>query len=165
MISVLRELEQEHRVKVTMRQLFEETGTPRRLAEFIVARMPGTTGGTAPVEFPAARAGSAQPVTPEAPAREPAPEPVAPQPLAPPSVAAPAPTPPPAPVPAPAPAMTAPATPAPGPEYATREELEDLARKLQQISQIQLQMMSQLSQLLALQTASVTERLNGKVAK
>ncbi|MFE5917908.1 type I polyketide synthase [Streptomyces sp. NPDC056468] len=150
MISVLRELEQEHRVKVTMRQLFEETGTPRRLAEFIVARMPGA-------------AGLAQPVAPEPPAPAPAapappaaPEPVAPEPLAPPRVAAPAP----APVPAPAPI-----TPAAAPEYATREELEDLARKLQQISQIQLQMMSQLSQLLALQTASVTERLNGKVAK
>ncbi|MFF6979884.1 type I polyketide synthase [Streptomyces sp. NPDC008343] len=170
MISVLRELEQEHRVKVTMRQLFEETGTPRRLAEFIVARMPGTTGGTAPVELPAERAGSAQPAAPEVPAREPAPEPIAPQPvtprpIAPPRVAAPAPTPPPAPVPAPAPPISAPATPTPAPEYATREELEDLARKLQQISQIQLQMMSQLSQLLALQTASVTERLNGKVAK
>ncbi|EPJ42607.1 hypothetical protein STAFG_0340 [Streptomyces afghaniensis 772] len=33
------------------------------------------------------------------------------------------------------------------------------------MSRIQLQMMSQLSQLLALQTASVTDRLNGKVAK
>jgi acyl transferase domain-containing protein len=42
MISVLRELEQRHGVRVTMRQLFEETGTPRRLAEFIAARMPGT---------------------------------------------------------------------------------------------------------------------------
>ncbi|EGX56499.1 putative type-I PKS, partial [Streptomyces zinciresistens K42] len=49
MISVLRELEQEHRVKVTMRQLFEETGTPRRLAEFIVAR------GAERVGEPAAR--------------------------------------------------------------------------------------------------------------
>ncbi|MFF5482896.1 type I polyketide synthase [Streptomyces sp. NPDC012935] len=187
MISVLRELEQEHRVKVTMRQLFEETGTPRRLAEFIAARMPGTADGTARVEFPAEGAGSAQPVAPEPPAPAPAapasaapasaapasaapasaapaspaaepvaPHVVAPEPLAPPRAAAPAP----APVPAPAPA-----TPASAPEYATREELEDLARKLQQISQIQLQMMSQLSQLLALQTASVTERLNGKVAK
>jgi hypothetical protein len=33
------------------------------------------------------------------------------------------------------------------------------------MSQIQLQMMSQLSQLLALQTASVTDRINGKVAQ
>ncbi|WP_369275302.1 type I polyketide synthase [Streptomyces sp. R11] len=144
MISVLRELEQEHRVKVTMRQLFEETGTPRRLAEFIVARMPG--------------AGLAQPVAAEPPAPAPAaPEPIAPQPAAPEPVAPPRVA---APVPAPAPV-----TPAAAPEYATREELEDLARKLQQISQIQLQMMSQLSQLLALQTASVTERLNGKVGK
>ncbi|QOV40692.1 acyltransferase domain-containing protein [Streptomyces ferrugineus] len=117
MISVLRELEQEHRVKVTMRQLFEETGTPRRLAEFIVARMPA------------------------APSEQEAPPPPAP------------------PEPAPAPA------PRPASEYATREELEDLAHKIQQMSRIQLQMMNQLSQLLALQTASVTERLNGQVAK
>ncbi|WUH43867.1 acyltransferase domain-containing protein [Streptomyces sp. NBC_00443] len=150
MISVLRELEQEHRVKVTMRQLFEETGTPRRLAEFIVARMPGA-GLTQPV--------AAEPPAPAPVAMQPiAPQPVAPEPLAPPRAAALAPAP--DPVPAPAPV-----TPASAPEYATREELEDLARKLQQISQIQLQMMSQLSQLLALQTASVTERLNGKVAK
>ncbi|WP_086559655.1 type I polyketide synthase, partial [Streptomyces africanus] len=47
MISVLRELEQEHQVKVTMRQLLEETGTPRRLAEFIVARMPDAGTGAA----------------------------------------------------------------------------------------------------------------------
>ncbi|EPJ42606.1 hypothetical protein STAFG_0339 [Streptomyces afghaniensis 772] len=47
MISVLRELEQEHQVKVTMRQLLEETGTPRRLAEFIVARMPEAGTGAA----------------------------------------------------------------------------------------------------------------------
>ncbi|MFJ8630688.1 type I polyketide synthase [Streptomyces sp. NPDC093568] len=119
MISVLRELEQEHQVKVTMRQLFEETGTPGRLAEFITARIPG----------PAAQESPLPPV-----AREPEPEP--------------------APEPVPAPASA--------PEHVTREELEDLARKVQQISQIQLQMMSQLSQLLALQTAAATDRLNGK---
>ncbi|MGX1567787.1 phosphopantetheine-binding protein [Streptomyces sp. NPDC055509] len=146
MISVLRELEQAHHVKVTMRQLLEETGTPRRLAEFIVARMPDTTG-PAPT---GSQTPGAEPTRPVAPA--PAPEPVAP---------APAPEPvPQAPTPEPTPAATASA-----PEYATREELEDLAHKIQQMSQIQLQMMSQLSQLLALQTASVTDRLNGKVAK
>ncbi|MFE5812631.1 type I polyketide synthase [Streptomyces sp. NPDC056479] len=131
MISVLRELEQEHQVKVSMRQLFEETGTPRRLAEFIAARMPGALG-------------------PESPRPTTAPEPVpAPAPV----IAAP-----PAPV-------AAPDAPVPAPEYATREELEDLAHKIHQMSQIQLQMMSQLSQLLALQTAAATDRLNGKVAK
>ncbi|GGY41215.1 type I polyketide synthase [Streptomyces djakartensis] len=128
MISVLRELEQRHQVKVTMRQLFEETGTPRRLAEFIVAHMPGGTG-TAPTESPARRSEPAQPAA-AAPAAEPAPS----------GTAA-------------------------APRYATREELEGLADKIHQISQIQLQMMSQLSQLLALQTASVTDRLNGKAAK
>ncbi|MFD5857801.1 type I polyketide synthase [Streptomyces chartreusis] len=145
MISVLRELEQEHQVKVTMRQLFEETGTPRRLAEFMVARMP-------------AAAGQQQPQLPPAAVRVPEPVPVpVPAPVSLPTVAAPAPVPPPAAEPAPVASAA--------PEYATREELEDLARKLQQMSQIQIQMMSQLSQLLALQTAAVSDRLNGSVAK
>ncbi|EGX54619.1 hypothetical protein SZN_37016, partial [Streptomyces zinciresistens K42] len=65
--------------------------------------------------------------------------------------------------PAPDPAPVAPV--APGPEYATREELEDIAGKLRQMSRIQLQMMSQLSQLLALQTTATADRLNGRVAK
>ncbi|MGW5471203.1 type I polyketide synthase, partial [Streptomyces chartreusis] len=145
MISVLRELEQEHQVKVTMRQLFEETGTPRRLAEFMVARMPASAGRQQPQQPPAA-------------VREPVPVPVpvpVPEPASLPTVASPAP-----------PLAAEPAAPvAPAHEYATREELEDLARKIQQMSQIQLQMMSQLSQLLALQTAAVSDRLNGTVAK
>lgn len=142
MISVLRELEQEHQVKVTMRQLFEETGTPRRLAEFMVARMPVAAGQQKPQQPPAA-------------VHEPEPVPV-PVPVSLPTVAAPAP-----------PLAAEPAAPvaSAAPEYATREELEDLARKIQQMSQIQLQMMSQLSQLLALQTAAVSDRLNGTVAK
>ncbi|MFD0384839.1 acyl carrier protein [Streptomyces stramineus] len=50
MISVLRELEQEYSVKVAMRELFEETGTPRQLAVLIAGRMAGpvTAGPTAP---------------------------------------------------------------------------------------------------------------------
>ncbi|MEU0386620.1 type I polyketide synthase [Streptomyces chartreusis] len=132
MISVLRELEQEHQVKVTMRQLLEETGTPRRLAEFIVARMPEAETGTGSAEAVGERPGAPEPAARPAPATTPAP---------------------------------APPGGAPTPEYATREELEDLAHKIQQMSRIQLQMMSQLSQLLALQTASVTDRLNGTVAK
>ncbi|MET9415306.1 phosphopantetheine-binding protein, partial [Streptomyces klenkii] len=132
MISALRELEQEYEVKVSMRELFEETGTPLRLAELIVSRMPGEAAGAA----------------------VPAPEPVA--------SAAPEPVVPAAPV---APAAPGPVAPAAGaPAYATRRELEDLAHKLQQISQIQLQMMSQLSQLLALQTAATTSRLGDTAA-
>ncbi|NJP76652.1 acyltransferase domain-containing protein, partial [Streptomyces sp. AA8] len=164
MISVLRELEQGHQVKVSMRELFEETGTPRRLAELIAGRMPGQAPGAgAFVPAPAAAASAAPAVAPVAPV-----QPV--QPVAPPVplVEQPAATQWPA---APAPAVPAPAVPAapvapgapsdPAPEYATRRELEDLAHKLQQISQIQLQMMSQLSQLLSLQTAAATVRLNG----
>ncbi|NEE58362.1 type-I PKS, partial [Streptomyces sp. SID8455] len=44
MINVLREIEQEHRVKVTMRELFDETGTPRLLAELVAARLPREHG-------------------------------------------------------------------------------------------------------------------------
>ncbi|MFE9020760.1 type I polyketide synthase [Streptomyces sp. NPDC007808] len=102
MISVLRELEQQHEVKVTMRELFEETGTPLRLAEFIAARMPDAAA--APEQAPRERS------EPPAPAAKPhAPQPHAPQPTAEPRPAAVQP----APVP-PAP------DPAPGPEYATR---------------------------------------------
>ncbi|MGK5543448.1 type I polyketide synthase [Streptomyces sp. URMC 127] len=146
MISALRELEQEFRVKVSMRELFEETGTPRRLAELITARMPGET-------LEAAAAPAAPPVAPAAPAPPAAEQwPAAPAPAAPAAPVAPA-------------AAAAPAVPEAGaPQYATRQELEDLAHKLQQISQIQLQMMSQLSQLLSLQTAAATAGLNGSTA-
>ncbi|MCF3101569.1 acyltransferase domain-containing protein [Streptomyces roseoverticillatus] len=145
MISALRELEQEYRVKVSMRELFEETGTPRRLAELIVSRMAGEELGAvseaaavpSAAELAVAPAAVPEPVVPAAPA-VPAHEPVAPEPVAPAAGA---------------------------PEYATRRELEDLAHKLQQISQIQLQMMSQLSQLLSLQTSAAAVRLNGTVAR
>lgn len=197
MISVLRELEQQHRVKVTMRQLLEETGTPRRLAEFIAARTPD--GGAEPPQSGAERPGPPQatassdavgsvsadavgpafsdavdsgPAAGQAPrlAPEPAPPaaPPVPEPAAPaaPSAAAcpPALIPPAAPLDTPP--VTAPVSEpgspaAPAPAYATRQELEDLAQKVQQLSRIQLQMMSQLSQLLALQTATATARLNG----
>ncbi|MGW1071665.1 type I polyketide synthase [Streptomyces sp. NPDC002537] len=131
MISVLRELEQEHRVRISMRELFEETGTPRLLAELIAGRI-APAGG--PAEGFAADAPADTAVS------EPAPAPAAPERTT-------------GPVPLPEPQPPAAAgTPA----YATRDELEDLAGKLHQIAQIQLQMMSQLSQLLALQTATVT---------
>ncbi|UQI44833.1 type I polyketide synthase [Streptomyces sp. HU2014] len=144
MISVLRELEQEHRVKVTMRELFEETGTPRQLAELIAGRTAAPEGAPAVTEAPAPVA--LEPAAPEPPAVD---RPVLRQP--------PVPTPEPVAAPEPAPAAAAAAVP----EYATRGELEDLAHKLHQISQIQLQMMSQLSQLLALQTAAATSGLSG----
>ncbi|MEU3755589.1 beta-ketoacyl synthase N-terminal-like domain-containing protein [Streptomyces olivoreticuli] len=133
MISVLRELEQEHRVKVSMRELFEETGTPRQLAELIVRRLPLSPGD--------APAGPAERIPEPVRAPDPAPA-VAHEPIR-------------APEPVPS---------APDDAYATRGELEDLARKLHQIAQIQLQMMSQLSQLLSLQTTAATARINGKVA-
>ncbi|MGV9500955.1 type I polyketide synthase [Streptomyces sp. NPDC003642] len=79
MISVLRELEQQHRVKVTMRQLFEETGTPRRLAQFIAARTPDTgqppepTAGERPApERTAAASGAVPPPGPAGEAPSPA---------------------------------------------------------------------------------------------
>ncbi len=131
MIAVLRELEQEHQVKVSMRELFDEAGTPQRLADLVAGRMAGPqqpTGG----QYPPVAAPLPLP-TPSPTFTEPSPT-VAEYPL-PPSVA---------------PAPAAPAVP----EYATRQELADLARQIHQLSQIQLQLMTQLSQLLALQTAA-----------
>ncbi|MCC3773019.1 acyltransferase domain-containing protein, partial [Streptomyces sp. UNOC14_S4] len=61
MISVLRELEQEHRVKVSMRELFEETGTPRALAELIAARGGGAEAGATTPVAPAPAVAYAQP--------------------------------------------------------------------------------------------------------
>ncbi|MFF0387315.1 type I polyketide synthase [Kitasatospora sp. NPDC004615] len=129
LIHMLRLIEQEHQVKIAMRELFEEAGTPRLLAELIVGRIPG-----APAPAPAAPAA-------------PAPAPVAP-----------APAPVSAPVPAPAPVVptqVAPAVQPAAPVYATRQEIEDLARQIQQLTQIQLQMMTQLSELVTRQLASL----------
>ncbi|MFH8606029.1 type I polyketide synthase [Streptomyces sp. NPDC018029] len=128
MIGVLRELEEEHQVKVSMRELFEEAGTARGLAEIIAAKATATAGRA-----------------------EPRPERL-PDPLPEPQVQAaptsPAPT-------APAPAV-APA-PAASTEYATRQEVEDLVRQVHQLTQMQLQLMGQLSQLLAAQTAQTAQ--------
>ncbi|WP_055536333.1 type I polyketide synthase, partial [Streptomyces alboniger] len=45
MIGVLRELEEEHRVKVSMRELFEEAGSAKGLALIIVGKMGNMEGG------------------------------------------------------------------------------------------------------------------------
>ncbi|MGA4842926.1 type I polyketide synthase [Streptomyces sp. G45] len=140
MIGALRELEDEHRVKVSMRELFEEAGTARELARTIVrkaaaAERPGTESAPAPAE-PAYEAPA--PVAYEAP---PAPEPVAPV----------APV-----VPEPRPAA-APVEPS---AYATREEVAELARQIRELSRMQLQLMGQLSELLATRAPAV----NGTVA-
>ncbi|WP_223774321.1 type I polyketide synthase [Streptomyces sp. 135] len=133
MIGVLRELEEEHGVKVSMRELFEEAGSAKGLA-LIIVRKTGGAGVT--------------PVSPEPPAPTPASVPslTVPEPSAPaPSLSAPEP-------PAPAPAASAAQA-----EYATRQEVEDLVRQVHQLSQMQLQLMGQLSQLLAAQTAQTAQ--------
>ncbi|MEV0256648.1 beta-ketoacyl synthase N-terminal-like domain-containing protein [Streptomyces sp. NPDC050732] len=127
MIGVLRELEEEHQVKVSMRELFEEAGTARGLAEIIAGK---------------ATAGRAEPLPEPLPERNPEPQPERlPEPLPEPPVQA-APT---------ASAPAAPTVPAPAAsaEYATRQEVEDLVRQVHQLTQMQLQLMGQLSQLLA----------------
>ncbi|MEU7225454.1 type I polyketide synthase [Streptomyces chrestomyceticus] len=168
MISVLRELEQDHQVKVAMRELFEEASTPGQLAELIVGRMAGGAAepvrsepvAAEPVRYEAAATASAEPAR----AAEPIglPEPIgAPEPIAMPEpVRAPAPEPVRAPEPAPAP-VPAPAGPSGSAQPVTREELTDLVRQVQQLSQIQLQMMSQISQLSQLLTAQATSALTG----
>ncbi len=121
MIAVLRELEQQYQVRIAMRELFEEAGTPRQLAELIAGRM-------------------AAPPHPTVEQYPPAPVPV-------PASTRPQPT--------PAPPPPASAEPA-APQYATRQELAELSRQIQQLSQLQLQLMTQLSQVLALQSATGT---------
>ncbi|MFD8593544.1 type I polyketide synthase [Kitasatospora sp. NPDC059646] len=133
LIHLLRLIEQEHQVKVAMRELFEEAGTPRLLAELIVGRLPGAP---APGQTPVAAPAPVEPVVAE-PVEPVVAAPVAPAPAA--VVAA-------APVPA---------APAAAPVYATRQEVEDLARQIQQLTQIQLQMMTQLAELVSRQLASL----------
>ncbi|MFI7237496.1 type I polyketide synthase [Streptomyces cyaneofuscatus] len=133
MINVLREIEQEHRVKVTMRELFDETGTPRLLAELVAARLP-REHGTLP-----------HPVTPPVPVPEP--RAVEPAPARP-SV--------------PAPQRPAGPDPALSPQdtgFVTRQEYLEMAKRVQELSRIQLQMLTQLSQLLSLQTDATTAPL------
>ncbi|WP_051819421.1 type I polyketide synthase [Streptomyces sp. NRRL S-920] len=161
MIGVLRELEEEHRVKVSMRELFEEAGSAKGLALIIVGKM----GGGAPHAAPAtAVAPAPTPVPPSVPAPAPAsaptpapaPAPPVPEPVTPAVAPAPAPAPTfrdPTQIAAPAPV----APPGPAAEYATRREVEDLVRQVHQLSQMQLQLMGQLSQLLAAQTAQTAQ--------
>ncbi|MFD6435100.1 type I polyketide synthase [Streptomyces venezuelae] len=133
MIGVLRELEEEHRVKVSMRELFEEAGTARGLAVIIAGKSAGTSAGE-----PAEPEGPSVPAVATVPS---VPAPVAPAPV------------PPAPVP---PSST---------EYATRLEVDDLVRQVHQLSQMQLQLMGQLSQLLAAQTAHVASAADGQAGR
>ncbi|MEV1087749.1 type I polyketide synthase [Streptomyces microflavus] len=128
MINVLREIEQEHRVKVTMRELFDETGTPRLLAELVAGRLPREHG-----TFP--RPANAPVPVPEPHSEEPA--------AARPSAPAPR-----------WPAGPAPDLPPQDTGFVTRQEYMELAERVQELSRIQLQMLTQLSQLLALQTGA-----------
>ncbi|MFF2008122.1 type I polyketide synthase [Streptomyces sp. NPDC058195] len=152
MINVLREIEQEHQVRVTMRELFDETGTPELLAELVAARLPRQSGAAAPVAAAPVAAAAPAAATPVA---APISAPIA-APIAAPVATAPAP------VSAPLSAVLAPPAPPAPPAVAeggadgsvSRQELRELTQRVQQLSQIQLQMLtqiSQLSQLLALQ--------------
>ncbi|MEU6821369.1 beta-ketoacyl synthase N-terminal-like domain-containing protein [Streptomyces atriruber] len=139
MIGVLRELEEEHRVKVSMRELFEEAGTARGLAVIIAGKSAGADGPSLAT-------------APSAPA---APSAVVPAPAAPTVPAAPL-APPVAPVVPAAPAAPV-VSPPPSAEYVTRREVDDLVRQVHQLSQMQLQLMGQLSQLLAAQTGQAAQ--------
>ncbi|MFB7896905.1 type I polyketide synthase [Streptomyces xiamenensis] len=85
MINVLRELEQTHGVKVSMRELFDEAVTPRQLAELIAGRKsPAPVDAPAPpvVPAPAPPAPSATPPHAEPPVSSAAPVPPPPAPYA-----------------------------------------------------------------------------------
>jgi hypothetical protein len=108
-----------------MRELFEEASTPRLLAELIAARRNGTSSAGLASAGPATTA-TATTATADVDEAEPEPEPAQP------------------------------AVPASrDPDYATRQELEELARQVRKLSQVQLQLTSQLAALL--------ERTNGQV--
>ncbi|WEH38920.1 beta-ketoacyl synthase N-terminal-like domain-containing protein [Streptomyces sp. AM 2-1-1] len=171
MINVLRELERQHQVKVTMRELFDDTGTPRLLAELIAARLPRASGAasgpqrTAEAAAPEPTAPASHAVPPATPAAAPVPLAVPPQRSVPPTLAPPALEAPTA-VRPPSPAGVDPSSSvAPPAGFVTRQELDELARQVRQMSQIQLQLMTQLSQLLAAQNASAVERLDGEAVR
>ncbi|MEV7191437.1 beta-ketoacyl synthase N-terminal-like domain-containing protein [Streptomyces sp. NPDC093510] len=156
MIGVLRELEEEHRVKVSMRELFEEAGTARGLAVIIAGKAAAeqavagqaVAGRTEPLPEPLPESPvHAAPVA--APAYAPAPAPLAPAPVPAPRETVTAPTA--VPVSVPVPAAVPPARAA-STEYATRQEVDDLVRQVHQLSQMQLQLMGQLTRLLDAQT-------------
>ncbi|MFD9907831.1 type I polyketide synthase [Streptomyces sp. NPDC059063] len=130
MIGALRELEDEHRVKVSMRELFEEAGTARKLARIIVRK-----AGREP-----SYEGTAEPAYDDSDVYEDSVRP----------------------------AYETKAEPAYArreePVYATREEVADLARQIKQLSQMQLQLMGRLSQLLAAQAPAGSAAVNGRVA-
>jgi acyl transferase domain-containing protein len=127
MINMVRELEREYSVKVGLRELFEQAGTPALLSALVAGRSAGAAVAAVPV-----------PVTAAVPAAVP--------------VRAVVPVPGPAPTPTPA-AATAPtadaASPTPTPTPALT--LETLADQIRVMQKIQLQMMTQLSELLTLQ--------------
>ncbi|NJP66439.1 acyltransferase domain-containing protein [Streptomyces sp. ventii] len=157
MINVLRELEQTYRVKVAMRELFDEAVTPRLLAELVAGRRVEAAGPAAPPApvSPAPPAPAPAPAAAPIPAAVPDPEPAA--------VAAPVAVAPAAPVatttPPPQGGVAAGAPDAPGlaaatGDWATRQEVEELTRQVRQLSAIQLQLMEQLAQLLSRQVAT-----------
>ncbi|MFJ4961718.1 type I polyketide synthase [Streptomyces sp. NPDC088729] len=144
MINALREIEQEHRVKVTMRELFDETGTPRLLAELIAARLPREHRAVAPAPQPVAAPSS----VPRQRAAEPSPAPR--RSAAEPSTEVPLSA-------SPPPPADAESVPGDGDSaFITRKEYQELAGRVEQLSRIQLQMLTQLSQLLTLQAAATT---------
>jgi acyl carrier protein len=104
MINILRELEEDHHVKVAMRELFEAANTPRLLAELIAGRRNGAA------DPEAGRAGPAQPAEQAG--------------------------------------VVVPRAQEHAADCATRQELEELARQVRQLSQVQLQLASQLAALL-----------------
>ncbi|MFD3307833.1 type I polyketide synthase [Streptomyces sp. NPDC058694] len=170
LIGLLRQLESEFGVRMSVREMLEEAGTPELTARLIAARAgrpgSGPVGGQPPVDvgtgpaaaptpapapapFPASTSAVAAPASASAPApaspsvaAAPAPAPAST------SVAAPASASAPAPVAATAPAPVGPA-PA-GPEYELRSEVAELRRQVDLLAETQAAMLTQLSEAIAL---------------
>ncbi|MFD0557993.1 acyl carrier protein [Stackebrandtia endophytica] len=162
MVDLSRGLEETYGVKVTMRELFEDGGTPAALAKLVTDRMP--MAPPAQPEPPAQPQPAAQPEPVAAASTAPS-APEAPTPVpAPVSTPVPAPLPAPVPVPAPPPAAVAPppmaAAPPPVPwipptPYGTdpahsARTIEALTTQVQQLLSINQQLTYQLSQLTAM---------------
>nr|APD71734.1 type I polyketide synthase 1 [Streptomyces sp.] len=149
LIGMLRQLEGEFGIEIAMREMLEEAGTPRLTATLITTRRGASTpGAPAPTAVGAAPGAEkpAGPVSPSVMSAVPAlggtPAPAIPNSgAATPVAGAPA-------VPAPAPPTATDGSPA----YATRAEVEELSRQIRQLAATQAEMLTQLSEAVALLT-------------
>ncbi|MFJ5808373.1 type I polyketide synthase [Streptomyces sp. NPDC093093] len=140
LIGMLKQLEAEFGVRLAIRDVLEDAGTPELTARLIASRSPGASSAT-PVSGASAVSGG--PGVPSVSGASVFADPAGPAPL---TVLAPAPAP--ISVPAPAPAPTS--VPAPAAEDAHRAEIAELRRQIELLAETQAAMLVQLSEAVAL---------------